>query len=211
MSSIVIGYRQMEIQQMEVPKPSVGRFEWSLWGARDVLIAKGQILVFGERVHLAGGWQAGQEYWYVSTLGVSVPVHKFTVMCAEQVAAEEASDMLAPYSPEDAFVAPMVPEAKTLDPGDAVLGRPAVYGVVPGSSLGGKLASEAAMSLELDGRRIRRVDWYWSGEAPLSLFPSGAKVGERVELTQISNGSPGFPRVGWSKCEQAGHHGPAAT
>lgn len=202
MSSIVIGYRQMEIQQMEVPKPSVGRFEWSLRGAKDVLIARGQIFVFGERVALQG-WRGGQEYWYVAALGVSVPVHKFTVECVEQVAADQAGPMLAKYTPAEAFVAPMVPVRQELHPGDAVLGRPSVYGVVPGSSLGGKLSSEAAMSIELDGRRIKRVDWYWSGEAPLSLFPSGAKVGERVELTLISNGSPGFPRVGWSKCEQA--------
>ena len=47
MSSIVIGYRQMEIQQMEVPKPSVARFEWVLWGARDAVIARGPIFVFG--------------------------------------------------------------------------------------------------------------------------------------------------------------------
>lgn len=202
MSSIVIGYRQMEIQQMEVPKPSVGRFEWVLWGARDAVIARGPIFVFGEKAGL-GTWRPGQEYWYVAALGVALPPQRFSVECQDQIPVGEAGPMLAPYDPSEAFVAPMVPSPQTLGPNDAVLSRSSVHGVVRSSGVGLKLATDAAVNIELDGRSIRRIDWYWSGTEPLSLFPGGAKKGARVDLNRIDNGAPGFPQVGWHKCEQA--------
>jgi hypothetical protein len=212
MSSIeVVGYRQMEIggpspgpgaKQMEGPKTSVARFEWALWGAGDVLIARGPIFVFGEKVQLAG-WAAGREYWYVTELGTQVAAVRFSVECQELVPASLAAPMLSQYSAGDAFVAPMVPPSAPLVPGDAVLSCPSVHGVPRTSALGTKLATDAAVNLELDGSRIRRLNWYWSGAQPLSLFPGGAQVGERVDLTLISNGSQGFPQVGWFKCEQA--------
>lgn len=202
MSSIVIGYRQMEIQQMEVPKPSVARFEWVLWGARDAVIARGPIFVFGEKAQLQG-WQAGQEYWYVAALGVATPTARFSVECQDQVPVEQAAQMLAPYSPTDAFVAPMVPSPQTLRAGDPVLSRTSLHGVARTSGVGLKLATDAAVNIELDGRAIKRIDWYWSGAEPLSLFPGGAQKGARVDLNRIDNGAPGFPQVGWHKCEQA--------
>jgi hypothetical protein len=202
MSSIVIGYRQMEIQQMEVPKPSVARFEWVLWGAKDAVIARGPILVFGAKTQLPG-WQAGQEYWYVAARGVAATPVRFSVECQDQVPLDRATSMLEPYAPAEAFVAPMVPAAVPLGPGDAVLSRSAVHGVVRTSSAGLKLATDAAVNIELDGRRIKRIDWYWSGTEPLSLFPGGAQKGARIDLNRINNGAPGFPQVGWHKCEQA--------
>lgn len=201
MSSIVIGYRQMEIQQMEVPKPSVARFEWVLWGARDAVIARGPIFVFGEKAQLQG-WQAGQEYWYVAALGVATPPARFSVECQDQLPVEQAAPMLAPYSPTDAFVAPMVPSPQTLRAGDPVLSRTSLHGVARTAGLGLKLATDAAVNIELDGRSIKRIDWYWSGTEPLSLFPGGAQRGARVDLNRIDNGAPGFPQVGWHKCEQ---------
>ena len=212
MSSIeVVGYRQMEIggpspgpgaKQMEGPKTSVARFEWALWGANDVLIAKGPIFVFGEAVQLTG-WAAGREYWYVTEQGASVAAVRFSVECKELVQAAQAAPMLAPYLGVHAFVAPMVPPATALDPDDEVLNTPSVHGVHRASSAGVRLATDAAVRLELEGPRIKQLNWYWSGPQPLSLFPGGAQVGDRVDLTLISNGSQGFPQVGWFKCEQA--------
>lgn len=212
MSSIVIGYRQMEvpplrIQQMEVPKPSVGRFTWSLIGEnagqKEEVVATGTIFVFGHDVSKLAGWDAGQEYWYVTSRGAAVPPQRFTVECLELVAEDAAGGMLGGFAPTGAFKAAMVPTPTRLGPGDAVLSRSSVHGVLRSSDLGVKLASDAAVCLELDGQTIKSIDWYWSGSAPLSLFPGGAKVGERVELTQIRRGEAGFPQVGWHKCEQA--------
>jgi hypothetical protein len=204
MSSIVIGYRQMELQQMEIPKPSVARFEWVLWGARNAVIARGPIFVFGQKTQLPG-WRAEHEYWYVAALGVAAPPERFSVECQDQVPIEQAGLMLAPYSPSNAFVAPMVPSPQTLSAGDPVLQRASMHGVARGNGDGDglKLATDAALYIELDGRAIRRIDWYWSGTEPLSLFPGGAQKGARVDLNRIDNGSPGFPQVGWHKCEQA--------
>lgn len=202
MNSIVIGYRQMEIQQMEVTKPSVARFEWVLWGARDSVIARGPIFVFGQKAEL-GEWKPGQEYWYVGALGVAQPPVRFSVECQDQVPVGEADAMLAPYNPSEAFIAPMVPSPDTLVAGDAVLSRTSIHGVVRSSGVGRKLATDAAVNIELDGRSIKRIDWYWSGTEPLSLFPGGAQKGARVDLDRIDNGAPGFPQVGWHKCEQA--------
>lgn len=208
MSSIVIGYRQLEIpqvriQQLEVPKPSVGRFKWSLVGDKDAIVAAGVIFVFGNEVAKLSGWESGQEYWYVSKLGIPAQPQRFIVECTELVAEEQAPALLSGYSPSGAFKAAMVPTAQQLMHGDAVLSRSSVHGVLRTSDLGAKLALDAAVCLELDGHAIKSLDWYWSGPSSLSLFPGGAKVGERVELTLIRKGEAGFPQVGWNKCEQA--------
>jgi hypothetical protein len=191
------------IQQMEVPKPSVGRFKWSLLADKDVVVATGTIFVFGQDVSKLKGWDAGQEYWYVSTLGVAALPVRFVVECLELVGEDQADVMLAGHAPTHGFRAAMVPTAQRLDANDAVLTRSSVHGVLRTSDLGVKLANDAAVCLELDGHTIKSLDWYWSGPAPLSLFPGGAKVGEQVELTLIRRGEAGFPQVGWLKCEQA--------
>jgi hypothetical protein len=197
----------LRVQQMEVPKPSVGRFKWSLVGEnagqKDEVVATGTIFVFGHDVSKLAGWEAGQEYWYVTSRGVAVTPQRFVVECLELVTEDRADTMLAGFAPTSAFKAAMVPRAERLGADDAVLSRSSVHGVRRSSDLGVKLASDAAVCLKLEGTTIKNLDWYWSGAAPLSLFPGGAKVGERVELTQIRRGEAGFPQVGWHKCEQA--------
>jgi hypothetical protein len=201
MSSIVIGYRQLELNQLEVKKPVVARFEWSLVGANLALVAKGHIFVLSESAKVPG-WEPAMEYWYVSEAKSGVAPVSFTVECAEVVPAASAAALFGEHQPSDAFVATMVPDPQALAAGDPVLAQATVQGRLHSVSHGGASIIEAAMWMELDGHRIKRLDWYWSGNTPLSLFPGGAAKGDKVELGQTRNGAPGFPKVGWSKARQ---------
>jgi hypothetical protein len=201
MSSIVIGYRQMELAQMEVHKPVVALFEWSLLGANHDLVAKGHIIVLSESAKVPG-WEPGMEYWYVSQVGTAVAPVSVTVECMEVVPAAAAAAIFGKHRPSDAFVATMVPEPQALDANDPVLAQATVQGLLQSVSRDSATIIEAAMWMELDGHRIKRLEWYWSGSTPLSLFPGGASKGDKVELGQTRNGAPGFPKVGWSKGRQ---------
>jgi hypothetical protein len=200
MSSIVIGYRQLEVNQLEIHKPSVARFEWKLLGANQAVVARGEILVFGEQAKVEG-WEAGMEYWYVSSLGVAAAPIRFTVECKELVPIDQAKSIIGRHTPQDAFVASMVPEPQRLQAGDPVLSLATVQGQFRAGTTSAISAADAALWIELDGHQIKRIDWYWSATTPLSLFPGGAKVGDKVELKQTANGTPGFPQVGWSKSQ----------
>lgn len=201
MSEIVIGYRQLEINQLETPKPSVARFEWTMQDASAAVVARGQVLVFGEKT-LITGWQPAMEYWYVSAPGAGGQPVRTTLECKELVAAEAAYQMLSTFSAKDGFLAPMVPQPVGLKAGDPVLGQPALQGHFRVTSADGSTTTEAALWLVLEGARLRRVDWYWTGNKPLSLFPGGVKVGDKVELKEVTNGAPGFPQIGWNRCLQ---------
>ncbi|MEZ4364396.1 MAG: hypothetical protein R3B48_29745 [Kofleriaceae bacterium] len=196
MSSIVVGYRQLEVNQLEVPKATVARFAWRLVGEHAALIAAGQTFVFGEGARVAG-FQDGMEYWYVEQVGAVANPARFTVECQVLVAAEDAEAMLRAYAPEQAFVASMVPKGSRLLEGDPVLTCASVQG-----QFGEGAGANAALWIELEGAKIKRLDWYWDGAKPLSLFPGGAKVGQVVELHEVRNGAVGFPKIGWNKCEQ---------
>lgn len=201
MSEIVIGYRQMEINQLETPKPSVARFEWALEDAAGSVVVRGQILVFGDKAQVAG-WQPATEYWFVTALGQGGRPVRTTIECKELVPAEAARPMVSPFSAADGFLAPMVPQPVGLRAGDPVLAQPALHGHFRTESADGRTVTEAALWLALDGARLARVDWYWTGDKPLSLFPGGVKVGQRVELKEVANGAAGFPQIGWNRCLQ---------
>ncbi len=193
----VIGYRQMEINQLETPKPQVARFEWELRDQGDNVVVRGQIIVIGERVELAG-WKPATEYWYVTALGAGGAPVRTMLECKEMVSADSAQTLLSKLSPSAAFVAPMVPQPAKLGAEDPVLRQPRLQGHFRTLGTDGTV-TEAALWIELDGARLARVDWYWTGTRPLSLFPGGAKVGDRVELKEVRCGESGFPTPSWNR------------
>jgi hypothetical protein len=198
---MIVGYRQLEINQLEIKKAAVARFEWTMLDAKRAAIAHGECLVIGAGAAVSG-WKAGLEYWYVTSASPTAPAEHVAIECVEVIGGADAAAALSKYSAAQAFVATMVPQPQRLLAGDPVLAQATVQGYF--GATGSTLDGAAALWLELDGRRIKRLDWYWDGAAPLSLFPGGAKVGDRVELKQVRNGTAGFPQVGWNKCQQVG-------